>query len=136
MNWAAAERIANAALYEGYLLYPYRPSALKNRRQWMFGVLYPPALCLHESGPQGRPGHREPAIQVPAREDQGQQENEAERPSKPVRNGEERQRCPGRQCQEREHAGEEQAPTLGHVRACPARPEWPRSPPRHGRARH
>jgi hypothetical protein len=48
VNWAAAERIANAALYEGYLLYPYRPSALKNRRQWMFGVLYPPALCLRE----------------------------------------------------------------------------------------
>jgi hypothetical protein len=48
VNWAAAERIANAVLYEGYLLYPYRPSALKNRRQWMFGVLYPPAFCLRE----------------------------------------------------------------------------------------
>ena len=48
MNWAAGERIANAVLYEGYLLYPYRPSALKNRRQWMFGVLYPPGFCLRE----------------------------------------------------------------------------------------
>lgn len=33
--------IANAVLYEGYLLYPYRQSAIKNRTRWMFGVVYP-----------------------------------------------------------------------------------------------
>jgi hydrogenase maturation protease len=33
--------IANAVLYEGYLLYPYRHSALKNRQRWNFGVVYP-----------------------------------------------------------------------------------------------
>jgi hydrogenase maturation protease len=33
------EEIANAVLYEGYILYPYRPSALKNRRRFNFGVL-------------------------------------------------------------------------------------------------
>ena len=34
------DRIANAVLYEGYLLYPYRPS-VKNRRRWTFGGLFP-----------------------------------------------------------------------------------------------
>ena len=41
MNVALVERIADAVLYEGYLLYPYRPSAVKNRQRWNFGVLYP-----------------------------------------------------------------------------------------------
>ncbi|MFJ2607134.1 hypothetical protein ACIO13_19480 [Streptomyces sp. NPDC087425] len=34
--------IADAVLYEGYLLYPYRASAHKNRSRWQFGVLGPP----------------------------------------------------------------------------------------------
>jgi len=37
------ERIADAVLYEGYMLYPYRPSAVKNRQRFNFGVLYPDA---------------------------------------------------------------------------------------------
>ena len=37
------EKIANAVLYEGYLLYPYRSSAVKNRQRWNFGVVYPSA---------------------------------------------------------------------------------------------
>ena len=40
MNRAAVERIAEAVLYEGYILYPYRPS-VKNRQRWTFGGLYP-----------------------------------------------------------------------------------------------
>jgi len=36
-------RIADAVLYEGYILYPYRTSAQKNRSRWQFGVLMPPA---------------------------------------------------------------------------------------------
>src|SRR5258708_27934584 len=44
MNLPALEEIARAVLYEGYLLYPYRPSAAKNRRRWTFGALYPPAF--------------------------------------------------------------------------------------------
>lgn len=48
MNWTPAEQIANALLYEGYLLYPYRPSSLKNRRRWTFGVISPPGFCLGE----------------------------------------------------------------------------------------
>src|SRR5947209_9784313 len=35
------KEIANAVLYEGYLLYPYRQSAIKNRSRWTFGVVYP-----------------------------------------------------------------------------------------------
>jgi hypothetical protein len=41
MSFEAAKEIARAVLYEGYLLYPYRTSALKNRLRWMFGRLLP-----------------------------------------------------------------------------------------------
>jgi hypothetical protein len=36
-------RIADAVLYEGYILWPYRRSATKNRQRWTFGGVYPPA---------------------------------------------------------------------------------------------
>lgn len=42
MNHELAMKIADAVLYEGYMLYPYRRSALKNRQRWTFGTLYPP----------------------------------------------------------------------------------------------
>lgn len=45
MNSEQVHKVADAVLYEGYLLYPYRPSALKNRQRWPFGVLYPPAYA-------------------------------------------------------------------------------------------
>lgn len=35
------ERVADAVLYEGYLLYPYRPSSVKNRQRWTFGGVFP-----------------------------------------------------------------------------------------------
>ena len=41
MNAKLVEEIANAVLYEGYMLYPYRPSSVKNRQRWNFGVVYP-----------------------------------------------------------------------------------------------
>jgi hypothetical protein len=44
MTYDAALRIADAVLYEGYALYPYRPSAAKNRLRWQFGVLMPRGL--------------------------------------------------------------------------------------------
>lgn len=50
MNLTPVEKIAEAVLYEGYMLYPYRPSAIKNQRRWNFGVLYPPAFCATQSG--------------------------------------------------------------------------------------
>jgi hypothetical protein len=34
-------RVAAALLYEGYMLYPYRASAVKNRRRFNFGVVTP-----------------------------------------------------------------------------------------------
>jgi hypothetical protein len=33
--------IADAVLYEGYVLWPYRRSALKNTRRWTFGGVFP-----------------------------------------------------------------------------------------------
>ncbi|HJT57463.1 MAG TPA: hypothetical protein VJ761_13265 [Ktedonobacteraceae bacterium] len=41
MKLEQIKEIANAILYEGYLLYPYRQSAIKNRTRWTFGVVYP-----------------------------------------------------------------------------------------------
>ncbi len=35
-------QVADAVLYEGYVLYPYRACAQKNRSRWQFGVLMPP----------------------------------------------------------------------------------------------
>ncbi len=37
----AVRRVADAVLYEGYLLYPYRASSAKNQVRWQFGVLGP-----------------------------------------------------------------------------------------------
>ena len=37
-----ARKVADAILYEGYLLYPYRRSAAKNQVRFQFGVLMPP----------------------------------------------------------------------------------------------
>src|ERR1700728_3476446 len=41
MNFESAEKIAAAILYEGYILYPYWPTAIKNLQRWNFGTLYP-----------------------------------------------------------------------------------------------
>src|SRR6185436_4631033 len=50
MNRDPVQRIADAVLYEGYILYPYRPS-VKNRQRWTFGGLFPEAYCqAHGSG--------------------------------------------------------------------------------------
>jgi hypothetical protein len=35
------EKLANALLYEGYALFPYRQNALKNKKRFNFGVLSP-----------------------------------------------------------------------------------------------
>jgi hypothetical protein len=45
VNLDHVEKIAEAVLYEGYMLYPYRPSSVKNQQRWNFGVLYPPCWC-------------------------------------------------------------------------------------------
>ncbi len=43
-----ARKVADAVLYEGYLLYPYRASAVKNQVRWQFGVFVPPGFTATE----------------------------------------------------------------------------------------
>jgi hydrogenase maturation protease len=49
MNRSLVDHIANTLMYEGYNLYPYRPS-LKNHKRWTFGGLFPEAYCQCASG--------------------------------------------------------------------------------------
>jgi hypothetical protein len=44
------DKIAEAVLYEGYMLYPYRASAVKNQQRWNFGVLCPRSWSEQQSG--------------------------------------------------------------------------------------
>ena len=55
MNLTLVDPIAQAVLYEGYILYPYRPS-VKNRQRWTFGGIYPEAYCQTQRGGE-RFGH-------------------------------------------------------------------------------
>ncbi len=50
MIGASVERVARALLYEGYLLYPYRRSAVKNRQRFNFGVIYPEPYSRAQAG--------------------------------------------------------------------------------------
>jgi hypothetical protein len=50
MNSALVDGIVKAVLYEGYMLYPYRPSAVKNRQRFNFGVIYPRAYSEAQGG--------------------------------------------------------------------------------------
>lgn len=53
------DAIAKTVIYEGYLLYPYRTSNIKNQQRFTFGGVYPSAFdvstmqtqCLVEGGP-------------------------------------------------------------------------------------
>jgi hypothetical protein len=45
-----ARGVADAVLYEGYLLYPYRASSRKNQVRWQWGVLVPPAYAAAGHG--------------------------------------------------------------------------------------
>ncbi|MGH3560246.1 MAG: hypothetical protein ACRDTN_00130 [Mycobacterium sp.] len=44
-SWGRARAIADAVLYEGYLLYPYRGTSSKNQSRWQWGVLGPPGAA-------------------------------------------------------------------------------------------
>src|ERR1700678_4271795 len=44
MNQELVDKIVQAVLYEGYILYPYRPS-VKNHQRWTFGGLFPQAYA-------------------------------------------------------------------------------------------
>jgi hypothetical protein len=45
MTLDLARAVADAVLYEGYLLYPYRATSAKNQARWQFGVLGPPGAA-------------------------------------------------------------------------------------------
>jgi hydrogenase maturation protease len=50
VNLAHVDQIAKAVLYEGYMLYPYRPSSVKNQQRWNFGILHPEAYSEVQGG--------------------------------------------------------------------------------------
>ena len=58
MNAALVDGIVKAVLYEGYMLYPYRPSAVKNQQRFNFGVVYPRAYSEARAGPTPGPCKR------------------------------------------------------------------------------
>ncbi len=49
-TWDRARAVADAVLYEGYLLYPYRGTSSKNQSRWQFGVLGPPGAADADLG--------------------------------------------------------------------------------------
>ncbi len=59
MSREVLDKIVKSVLYEGYMLYPYRRSSLKNKHRWNFGVVYPEGCepshmqteCLLEGSP-------------------------------------------------------------------------------------
>jgi hypothetical protein len=59
VNRELAKKVADAVLYEGYMLYPYRPSAIKNRQRWTFGILYPPEFREVQQGTERAGMHSE-----------------------------------------------------------------------------
>src|SRR5438067_1423346 len=51
MNRDFVDKIVNAVLYEGYILYPYRASSKKNQRErFTFGRIYPQEYSDAQSG--------------------------------------------------------------------------------------
>ena len=65
MNLKLSNAIANAVLYEGYMLYPYRPSSVKNRQRFNFGVLYPRSYSEAQSGSDACSMQTECLVEVP-----------------------------------------------------------------------
>ncbi len=50
MNSPLLEKVVNAVLYEGYILYPYRASSKKNRQRFTFGRVYPEEYSVEQKG--------------------------------------------------------------------------------------
>src|SRR5450755_3735332 len=46
--------MADAVLYEGYILYPYRASSQKNHSRWQFGVVMAPGYAAAEESEASR----------------------------------------------------------------------------------
>ena len=63
MNRELVRKVADSVLYEGYMLYPYRPSAIKNRQRWSFGILYPADYAEVVKGTERSRMHSECLVQ-------------------------------------------------------------------------
>jgi len=63
MTASLVEKIADAVLYEGYILYPYRPSAVKNQQRWNFGALCPQSYSEAHAGTEASAMQTECLIQ-------------------------------------------------------------------------
>ena len=50
MTQSIVDRIVGATLYEGYILYPYRPTSVKNQVRWTFGGVFPRAYAEESAG--------------------------------------------------------------------------------------
>lgn len=50
MNLELVKKIADAVLYEGYMLYPYRASSVKNRQRFNWGALAPESYSAATNG--------------------------------------------------------------------------------------
>lgn len=50
MNREIVDKVVNAVLYEGYILYPYRASSKKNRERFTFGRVYPEDYSIAQRG--------------------------------------------------------------------------------------
>ena len=50
MSLADARRVADAVLYEGYVLFPYRAKSLKSQVRWQFGVVAPKSVAEFDPG--------------------------------------------------------------------------------------
>ena len=50
MSQSTLDRLVAATLYEGYILYPYRPSSVKNQVRWTFGGVHPRAWSEASGG--------------------------------------------------------------------------------------
>ena len=75
MNTSLIDAIAKTVLYEGYMLYPYRASSVKNRQRFNFGVLYPKLYSEAQTGSDAWSMQTEcpvevasPAVEAPATE--------------------------------------------------------------------
>ena len=84
MNAELVERIAAAVLYEGHILYPYRPTSRKNARErFTFGRVYPEAYSHAQQGAEpcatqteclvetGRPEEAGGSLRRPAKGERG-----------------------------------------------------------------
>jgi hypothetical protein len=50
VSLADARRVADAVLYEGYVLFPYRAKSLKSQVRWQFGVIAPKSVAEFDPG--------------------------------------------------------------------------------------